>query len=43
MKRAPAPTWKPTRCHGCGAPHPSLSRNGKLGPWLCAPCDRRAA
>jgi hypothetical protein len=32
------PTWKPTHCANCPAKHPSWSRTGKRGPWLCHAC-----
>lgn len=34
------PTWKPKACADCGKLHPSLSRNGRHGPWRCGVCDR---
>lgn len=35
--------WKPSTCADCPAKHPSLSHDGKDGPWRCKPCHDRAA
>lgn len=40
--RPVAPVWKPTACT-CGTAHPTRSRKGAAGPWLCRNCDRAAA
>jgi hypothetical protein len=42
-KAEPFRPWKPERCHDCGAPHPSFSRDGMAGPWRCGPCDKLAS
>jgi hypothetical protein len=40
----PLKPWKPDVCEepGCTARHPTLSRNGMIGPWRCAEHDRTA-
>lgn len=34
------PHWKPSAC-ACGAKHPTISRTGSRGPWMCSSCDSR--
>lgn len=34
---------KPSACLDCGAPHPSWSITGPMGPWRCMSCHTVAA
>lgn len=38
--RPGSPDWKPDTCEapGCSAKHPTFSKSGSKGPWLCHAC-----